>query len=615
MEKYKRGGGLGLKGNQSKIDMNKNGKIDAEDFTLLRGSMNGAWRNEHKHVNSTSTKDGKVIQYETRYARKHNPSRKGYKGKGNFEDGGYMDLSKIKANVVNESNPKDTALVPEIDIENVQKLNLDITDNQIKSEADAVRILKQLFDKNSINAYEEVKVLFLDNNNVVIGVYNHSKGGVTGTIVDVEMICALAVKCLAKGVIMCHNHPSGKLVFSDADKTTSLGLKKALNLFTIILLDSIVITNDGYISMSNQGYLERGGAVKYHRGGSLNQHGLEQGDTIIKTIGAFQKIKDKKGNIIYVDLSSGYRDTQPPLPFKVGGDLTFSEKSSAIAKKFEGQAVAPKYQRMYGKRYDKEEAKEVGNKITGKMLAMGMDKKVLGGDINNNVKITPKIKNLIEQIKKDGNYDKGNVQTNSRGIKYRYDEYKLEYPSFYIQKEFTSLTYNIFGQLSLSNSYDFRRINLEDNKVIYLDIPNYKGQKSKFITFRELVILDSDKKALGGFFGKSAMLSTPKVSLEEKQVMLKSGEWVQVLDHSGDSLMVMDLNKLGTGVKPMRINISQVDTSSFMAGGKVVKSKPTTKKSSEPTKRGGAMQLAKEIRKVGEKWTDAVKRASAQLKK
>jgi hypothetical protein len=490
------GGGFGLKGNQSKIDMNKNGKIDAEDFKLLKGSMNGAWRNEHKHVNSTSTKDGKVIQYETRYARKHNPSRKGYKGKGNFEDGGYMDLSKIKANVVNESNPKDTALVPEIDIENVQKLNLDITDNQIKSEADAVRILKQLFDKNSINAYEEVKVLFLDNNNVVIGVYNHSKGGVTGTIVDVEMICALAVKCLAKGVIMCHNHPSGKLVFSDADKTTSLGLKKALNLFTIILLDSIVITNDGYISMSNQGYLERGGAVKYHRGGSLNQHGLEQGDTIIKTIGAFQKVKDKKGNIIYVDLSSGYRDTQPPLPFKVGGDLTFSEKSSAIAKKFEGQAVAPKYQRMYGKRYDKEEAKEVGNKITGKMVAMGMD-----------------------------------------------------------------------------------------------------------------------KKALGGFFGKSAMLSTPKVSLEEKQVMLKSGEWVQVLDHSGDSLMVMDLNKLGTGAKPMRINISQVDTSSFMAGGKVVKSKPTTKKSSEPTKRGGAMQLAKEIRKVGEKWTDAVKRASAQLKK
>jgi DNA repair protein RadC len=326
MEKYKRGGGVGLRGNQSKIDMNKNGEIDSEDFTLLRGSMNGAWRNEHKHVNSTSTKNGKVIQYETRYARKHNPSRKGYKGKGNFEDGGYMDLSKMKANVINESNSKDTALVPEIDIENVQKLNLDITDNQIKSEADAVRILKQLFDKNSINAYEEVKVLFLDNNNVVIGVYNHSKGGVTGTIVDVEMICALAVKCLAKGVIMCHNHPSGKLVFSDADKTTSLGLKKALNLFTIILLDSIVITNDGYISMSSQGIFERGGAVKYHRGGSLNQHGLEQGDTIIKSIGAFQKVKDKKGNIIYVDLSSGYRDTQPPLPFKVGGDVTFSEK-------------------------------------------------------------------------------------------------------------------------------------------------------------------------------------------------------------------------------------------------------------------------------------------------
>jgi hypothetical protein len=90
-DNYSNGGGVGLKGNQSRIDMNHNGKIDADDFTILRNSMNGAWRNEHKHVNSTSTKNGKVIQYETRYARKHNPSRKGYKGKGNFKDGGAFE--------------------------------------------------------------------------------------------------------------------------------------------------------------------------------------------------------------------------------------------------------------------------------------------------------------------------------------------------------------------------------------------------------------------------------------------------------------------------------------------------------------------------------------------
>ena len=77
---FAKGGGVGLIGNQKRIDMNKNGKIDAEDFKLLRSSMNGAWRNERKHVNHNE-------DYEIRYARKK-PSRTGYKGKRKFEGGG-----------------------------------------------------------------------------------------------------------------------------------------------------------------------------------------------------------------------------------------------------------------------------------------------------------------------------------------------------------------------------------------------------------------------------------------------------------------------------------------------------------------------------------------------
>ena len=72
--------GGALVGNQKRIDMNKNGKIDAEDFKLLRSSMNGAWRNDHKHVNHDE-------DYEVRYARPR-PDRKGYKGKRKFGEGG-----------------------------------------------------------------------------------------------------------------------------------------------------------------------------------------------------------------------------------------------------------------------------------------------------------------------------------------------------------------------------------------------------------------------------------------------------------------------------------------------------------------------------------------------
>jgi hypothetical protein len=89
-KKFKTGG---LVGNQKRIDLNKNGKIDAEDFKLLRSSMNGAWRNERKHVNHNE-------DYEVRYA-KPRPNRTGYKGKRKFGDGGgisnFERLSRVVA--------------------------------------------------------------------------------------------------------------------------------------------------------------------------------------------------------------------------------------------------------------------------------------------------------------------------------------------------------------------------------------------------------------------------------------------------------------------------------------------------------------------------------------
>ena len=93
MGKDKMATGGALVGNQKRIDMNHNGKIDAEDFKLLRSSMNGAWRNERKHVNHNE-------DYEVRYAKKK-PSRTGYKGKRKFGDGGgisnFERLSRVVA--------------------------------------------------------------------------------------------------------------------------------------------------------------------------------------------------------------------------------------------------------------------------------------------------------------------------------------------------------------------------------------------------------------------------------------------------------------------------------------------------------------------------------------
>lgn len=87
-----------------------------------------------------------------------------------------------------------------------------------------------------------------------------------------------------------------------------------------------------------------------------------------------------------------------------GGKVTFSEKAKAIAKNFEGKRVEPKYQKEYGKVYDKDEAKEVGNKIAGSQKASYDAKLEKGSEVKKKAG-NPKMKatlDLAKKIRKDG---------------------------------------------------------------------------------------------------------------------------------------------------------------------------------------------------------------------
>jgi len=125
--------------------------------------------------------------------------------------------------------------------------------------------------------------------------------------------------------------------------------------------------------------------------------------------------------------------------------------------------------------------------------------------------------------------------------------------------------------------------------------------------------MQSDKKAFGGLFGGVKSKLTPKTyaNLDDKMVFTKDGQALQVVDQSGDTLLVLDANKLGSGVRPHKINISEIDPTSYKTGGQV-KAKRVNG-GTETLKK--ANELAKKIRKDGESWLDAKKRAFAQLKK
>jgi hypothetical protein len=126
--------------------------------------------------------------------------------------------------------------------------------------------------------------------------------------------------------------------------------------------------------------------------------------------------------------------------------------------------------------------------------------------------------------------------------------------------------------------------------------------------------MQADSKAFGGLFSSTKNLMKPSVkypNLRTKQVQLKSGRYVQVFNQTGDKLDVIFLGDIGRNVKPHTISIDEVDLTTMRMGGEVEERKSTV--GSELMKKANV--LAKEIRKDGESWLDARKRAFAQLKK
>jgi DNA repair protein RadC len=103
--------------------------------------------------------------------------------------------------------------------------------------------------------HEEFWVLFLNNSNKVVAKSQISKGGLTATIVDVRLVFKRALELSSVGIIVCHNHPSGKLEPSNADKQLTQKIKAAGVTLDIKLLDHLIITEKAYFSFADEGVL------------------------------------------------------------------------------------------------------------------------------------------------------------------------------------------------------------------------------------------------------------------------------------------------------------------------------------------------------------------------
>ena len=116
----------------------------------------------------------------------------------------------------------------------------------ISSSQDAHEVLRKVWDHDLIELQEEFKVLLLNRANQVLGIYDVSKGGTNGTVVDVRLILAVALKCNASAIILAHNHPSGEPIPSTADKRITERIQSALALVDIRVLDHIIVGTSCY---------------------------------------------------------------------------------------------------------------------------------------------------------------------------------------------------------------------------------------------------------------------------------------------------------------------------------------------------------------------------------
>jgi len=113
---------------------------------------------------------------------------------------------------------------------------------RIKNAEDAAELFFEVWDRSTIEHVEEVKMIMLNRANRVLGVAHLTRGGLNGSIIDTRVILQYAIKANAAAVILAHNHPSGNLGASEADKRITRNVREALKLMDIELLDHLVLT-------------------------------------------------------------------------------------------------------------------------------------------------------------------------------------------------------------------------------------------------------------------------------------------------------------------------------------------------------------------------------------
>ena len=125
----------------------------------------------------------------------------------------------------------------------------------VKSSKECYQLLLQTWDENKIEFVEQFKVVLMNRAQRVLGIYELSTGGVSGTVADPKLVFTAALKANACNIILSHNHPSGNLKPSRADEELTKKIATAGMYLDIKVIDHIIVTSEGYYSFAKEGLL------------------------------------------------------------------------------------------------------------------------------------------------------------------------------------------------------------------------------------------------------------------------------------------------------------------------------------------------------------------------
>lgn len=159
-----------------------------------------------------------------------------------------QDLSKFKG--VGEA--KAISIITALEIGRRRNSQEALEREKITSSQDAAIIMQQQIGDLP---NEEFWVMFLKQGNKIIKTEQISRGGITQTSVDVRVIFKRSLELMATAIILSHNHPSGNLTPSEADKSITRKIKEGATLLDIQVIDHIIVTQKEYYSFADKGLI------------------------------------------------------------------------------------------------------------------------------------------------------------------------------------------------------------------------------------------------------------------------------------------------------------------------------------------------------------------------